>query len=120
MKKILSILLILTMILSFAACGGDDSDKKKEKITNDLSIFQSHNTPSFTTKSESTSKLAFPFKNETVGDCVVTVDFEGVSSNDFTIGPSSIGTDFFNITNYDYDGLVLEAGFSAFVSFGFR
>lgn len=115
MKKILSILLILTMILSFTACGGDDSDKKKEKITNDLSIFQSHNTPSFTTGSESTSKLAFPFKNEIVGDCVVTIDFEGVSSNDFAISPSSMGTDFFNITNYDYEKLVLEAALSAFV-----
>lgn len=45
MKKIVSLLLILTMVLSLAACGGSESSDTKEKETNSTSKENTENEP---------------------------------------------------------------------------
>lgn len=112
MKKLISVALILCMIFTFAACG--NGEKQEEKVEVDNAIFNQHNQTHFYTPSNSVSKLAFPFKNDTVGECVVTVDFENMIDSSFNIGIGAIGSDFFNFSNYEPQNLVLDASVSSF------
>ena len=114
MKKLLSLVMIFCMIFTFSACGGGNHKKENEKIITDNAIFNKHNETIFSTPSQSTSKVAFPFKNETVGECVVTIDFDNAINENFGLSLNSIGSDFLNITNYVPEELLLEAAVSAF------
>lgn len=114
MKKFLSLLLIFCLMFTFAACGKGGSNKKDEKIITDVSIFSDHNETVYSTPSKSTSKLAIPFKNETVGECIVTVDFDNIINENLAFGFGSIGSDAFAISSYDPENLVLDASVSAF------
>lgn len=113
MKKLISVALILCMVFTFAACS-NGKNKQEEKVEVNNAIFNQHNQTLFLTQSNSVSKIAFPFKTDTVGECIVTIDFENMIDSSFNIGIGAIGSDFFNFSNYEPQNLVLDASISAF------